>query len=453
MPLQCNYKLIESSTGFHVFATNGSRLFDVDNSMAERIGQLFLAEDEIQAKSFEQVFGTERQFIEPQAPELPKLRALSLNVAQACNLGCQYCYADTGLFGGKARVMSIETATQSIDRLIVEAGPGSDIVVGFMGGEPMLNRKVVHEATRYAAREAKRNNARAKFSITTNGTRITPEDAQLFRDYKFMVTVSLDGAREMNDVMRPSHNGSGSYDLALEGLSRIMDKGGPGHVAARITVTRKSDDLLSILRHILALGVGDAGFAPVQVSPNASLEFQREDFEWFLDQLQRCGTAAKDALIKGERFPFSNFETALNEIHRGSHRPYPCGAGAAYMSVNADGDLFGCHRLVDDPDWAMGSISKGPDTATREAHLARRHVDKQKPCKDCWARYLCGGGCYHEVDRRGRIHCDYVRGWLEFCIASYAELSTLRPEYFIDPTHYFTNFANDPSATPEIANA
>lgn len=52
------------------------------------------------------------------------------------------------------------------------------------------------------------------------------------------------------------------------------------------------------------------------------------------------------------------------------------------------------------------------------------------PCNGCWARYLCGGGCYQEVAKRGRVGCDYIRGWLAFCLASYAELSQVRPEYF-----------------------
>ena len=38
---------------------------------------------------------------EPMEP--PALRAISLNVAQTCNMGCGYCYADEGRFGGNAR--------------------------------------------------------------------------------------------------------------------------------------------------------------------------------------------------------------------------------------------------------------------------------------------------------------------------------------------------------------
>jgi uncharacterized protein len=51
-----------------------------------------------------------------------------------------------------------------------------------------------------------------------------------------------------------------------------------------------------------------------------------------------------------------------------------------------------------------------------------------QPCSTCWARYLCGGGCYHEVARRGRPGCDYIRGWLAFCLGAYAELSMIYPQ-------------------------
>ena len=203
-------------------------------------------------------------------------------------------------------------------------------------------------------------------------------------------------------------------------------------------MTPSSGPLLPILEHVLSLGVDDAGFAPVIASPTGREQLSQEDLELFLERMLECGESAKTALLEGRRFPFTNFETALNEIHRGSHRPYPCGAGAAYLSVSADGGLYACHRLVDDPDFGMGDIASGSDIAARTTHLAERHVDKAEPCRSCWARYLCGGGCYHEVERRGRVACDYIRGWLEFCLAAYAELSVICPDYFINPQSYLS---------------
>ena len=45
----------------------------------------------------------------------PPLHALSLAIAQKCNLGCTYCYAQQGEFGGAAKNMTRETADQAVD--------------------------------------------------------------------------------------------------------------------------------------------------------------------------------------------------------------------------------------------------------------------------------------------------------------------------------------------------
>ena len=69
------------------------------------------------------------------------------------------------------------------------------------------------------------------------------------------------------------------------------------------------------------------------------------------------------------------------------------------------------------------------DTEAARRHFAEsRHVDRQEPCRSCWARYLCGGGCHAEVLSAGRSGCDYIRGWLEFCISLYPAVLTQRPD-------------------------
>jgi uncharacterized protein len=98
--------------------------------------------------------------------------------------------------------------------------------------------------------------------------------------------------------------------------------------------------------------------------------------------------------------------------------------------VSADGELFACHRFVNDPAGAMGNLDRGVDPSRQAAWLTNRHVHFQEPCRSCWARYLCGGGCHHEVIHRGRPACDYIRGWLHYCLQAYARLLEKRPEFF-----------------------
>lgn len=421
--LETDLRLFQSDIGSHLFVVDGSRIYDLAPELANRVQESWSALDSFPVDSFS-------PYINGQPLTPPPLASISLNVAQACNMSCSYCYADTGKFGGHARLMSLDVAKATVDRLIAESDPAVGLVIGYMGGEPLLNRNVVHETTRYAVQAAQAANRQIRFSITTNGTLLQKEDAELFAEFPFTVAISVDGTREQNDAIRAMNDGSSSYERLQAGLALLNRYGRPQHLAARITVTPKTGNLLPILDHVISLGFDEVGFAVVLVSPDPSLAFAPEDFTSLLQQAIACGQKALQEIKAGRAYPFSNLETALYEIHRGSHRPYPCGAGAAYLSTNAEGKLFACHRLIDDPQFAMGNIWKGSDLQARTDHLTRNHVDNIEPCKRCWARYLCGGGCYHEVSRRGRIGCDYIRGWLDFCLSAYVELSTIRPEYF-----------------------
>jgi uncharacterized protein len=433
-PPTADLRLFSSRLGTHLFVADGSRVYDVDAGTAARIERLLSDPGGPNAPALWRSVGLipegGRRRIDDTPLEPPPLHAVSLNVAQACNMSCHYCYAETGTFGGRPRLMTREVAEAAVERLIAESEPGARLLLGFMGGEPLLNRDVLHHATRYAARRGAASDRVMRFSITTNATLLTPADAALFAEFPFGVQVSLDGRREENDAARPLNGGGSSYDRAVAALGLIERVGRPRQLTVRVTVTPRTGDLLPILDHLIGLGVDDVGFAAVVVSPSPAHAFAPGDFPRFLERMIACGRATLERLIAGERYPFGNFETALREIHRGSHRPYPCGAGAAYLSANAEGRLFACHRLIDDPAFAMGDVHTGSDLAARRAHLTASRVDRMTPCQTCWARYLCGGGCYHEVSRRGRIGCDYIRGWLEFCLTSYVELSAARPAYF-----------------------
>lgn len=449
LPLHAQVHPFRSRLGSHVLAVDGSRVYDVDASTGDAIETALTGDRDVDRALSARLramgllaadAAARRIGPEPLAP--PPVQSISLNVAQACNMSCGYCYADEGRFGGDTRVMDPETARGIVDRLIAESAPHSTVVVGYMGGEPLLNRRVVHETTRYAAAAASAAGRRARFSITTNATVLRAQDAELFAEHAFTVAVSVDGNRAQHDVVRRMRGAGSAYDRMRAGLAVFDRHGRPAHLAARITVTPRTGPLVPLLDHVLSLGFDEAGFAAVVSSPLPGLAMGPQDFAVFLEEMIACGERALAEIRAGRPYPFGNLETALQEIHRGTHRPYPCGAGAAYLSANADGALFACHRLVDDQSFAMGSAADGSDIAARAAHLAHRHVDRQEPCRTCWARYLCGGGCYHEVQRRGRPGCDYIRGWMDFCLRAYVELT------YDDPAHLAFPAAGDPVSTP-----
>ena len=278
---------------------------------------------------------------------------------------------------------------------------------------------MVQASTRRAHELALEHGVKLNFSITTNGTLLTEADADFFEEYGFAVTISLDGPREVHDALRPYRNGGGSFDAIMRRLSPLLARQKRMQVTARVTVTPANLGLRSTLDEFVAAGFYSVGFSPMLASPGGAGEMQAGDLETMLGEMIDCGRKYERRVLAGERYPFANLDNALREIHRGTHRPYPCGAGAGYFGVSADGELSACHRFVGDEEGAMGSLAKGIDRDRQAEWLATRHVHKQEPCRSCWARYLCGGGCHHEVIRRGRPACDYIRGWLHYCLEAY----------------------------------
>lgn len=424
------YRIIESPAGRHLFVVDGSRLFGL-GALSDDFDDHRLAE------VLEKVLSGKRVAIDGLPLVPPPLQTLSLNLAQACNMSCDYCYADEGAFGARARLMSLEVAHASVDRLLQDADGSRDVVIGFMGGEPLLNREVLHRVAPYARERAERRGVRVRFSITTNATLLQASDVQLFAEHQFQVAVSIDGDRARNNASRRLRSGASAYDCIMRSMHLFEQWGRPRHLSARMTISAGARDLSNQLEHVFALGFDSAGFAPVLSSPRRDLELAGPDFGILLEEMKECGRRAETALLQQRRYPFSNYEIALQQIERGTHRPYACGAGAAYLSVNADGELFACHRFVNDTDHHFGNVRSGSDFAARARYLAQTHVDRQQPCSGCWARYLCGGGCQHEVQRRGRPGCDYIRGWLDFCLSSYCVVRERAGGYFENAETWF----------------
>jgi uncharacterized protein len=423
--------LIVADGAHQLFLPQGSRLFGIDAAMAGAFAADMRMADStaLQQRLSDLDLGC-APYIDDTSPEGLKVRALSLAVAQSCNLGCSYCYARGGAFGGAAKVMNMETARKSVDLLLSQVLPGERVNLAFLGGEPLANRGVLHDATRYAAAQAELKQVPLTFSITTNGTLVGASDIRLFEEHGFAVTMSLDGTQEAHDRLRPFKNGAGSFARIMANIAPMLAAQHKMQVSARITVTPRNLDLRATLDAFVDRGFHSVGFSPMLSAPDRADEMQHADLALMLEQMVDCGEEFEQRTLAGRRYPFANLANALREIHKGTHRPYPCGAGAGYFGVSADGNLSACHRFVGDESGDMGNLAGGVDRESQSRWLAARHVHRQEPCNNCWARYLCGGSCHHEAIHRGRPACDYIRGWLHYCLATYGRLSRARPELF-----------------------
>lgn len=361
----------------------------------------------------------------------PAPQSISLNVSNSCNLGCSYCYASQGGFGGKqAAPMSWQTAQTTIDRLLVHADPQAPITIGFMGGEPFVNRDLIRRCVAYGAAQAARRGLDIRYSVTTNGTLLRAEDHELLRAHRFAVTVSIDGGADVQNRQRPSTTGTrDSFGELKKRLQPLIEEPGLAKLSARATVTSSSLALREQFESIVSLGFTDVGFSPLRAAKEIAGALIDRDWEIYQDAIIDLARSELSRALAGKPIRLANFGIAMKQLYVGACSPFPCGAGGGYFSVSASGEWYACHRAIGQDEYRLGDNANF-DHEKRKAFLATRHVHAQTDCRVCWARYLCGGGCHQEKSRRTTASCDFIRNWLTFCLESYCELNAARPDYF-----------------------
>ena len=187
--------------------------------------------------------------------------------------------------------------------------------------------------------------------------------------------------------------------------------------------------LLARFEAILSLGFREIGFAPLRAAKPGGDALRDEDWPKYLDAIVEISKSELERACHNSPIRLTNFAVALKQLYRGACSPYPCGAGGGYFSVAANGDWYACHRAVGSPTFHLGN-NDGLDPERRREFLEARHVHAQPACRQCWARYLCSGGCHQEASSRSDSSCGFIRGWLEFCLGAYCELTERKPGFF-----------------------
>lgn len=369
----------------------------------------------------------------PIDPAATPLGTLVLEVAQACNLRCTYCYAGGGSYGGTARLMQPELARRAARYLIEASGQRESVTLVLFGGEPLLNLAALAAAVEEGEAAARERGKKLAVSLTTNGTRFTPDTVDFLREHRIAVSVSIDGPPDLHDTNRryPGRGGRGSYADIVDGLHLLRSRRGR-QPAARVTLTPEQwGRVPEVFDHVLGLGFLEVGIAPASPVSTALLPTPAQDealFAGFSALAERfVGTARS-----GQVLPFGNLLDLLGRLHVGQVKAAPCGAGLGYLALDTEGRFFICHRLAGAGRFQVGDLDGGVDYARIRACLDEQAAPRQRACAACWARSLCAGGCHYENHLR-EIElglppggsCAFIRRWLELGIRVYAELAQI----------------------------
>jgi uncharacterized protein len=362
---------------------------------------------------------------------LPGISHLVMNVSHDCNLKCTYCYADAGTYGRAGVLMSPGMAVSLVDFLLDTTWDNS-VMVTFFGGEPLLNFEAVEAAVERGERRAHELGKKISFALTTNATLLDRRIISFLCSHNMKLTASVDGIRESHDRHRKYRNGRGSYDTVM---ARLKELRGKLHVPIRATLTRGNVDVVSLMDHLQEVGFHEIGFAPVDAIEE-ELCLDETEMERMLEGFEILGGRFLAEARENRVYGFTNIMNLMRLFHQGDSRPLPCGAGIKLAAASPEGEFSLCHRFAGNEAYRIGSIRDGMNDDRRRELLEPSLVSEKPACRACWARHLCGGGCYYLSHiHHGNIRephqptCSFLRKWYDYGIKVYSILALENPTF------------------------
>ena len=303
---------------------------------------------------------TADDYLDPEAamalPKAAVVKALCLHVSHDCNLRCKYCFASTGDFGtGHRMTMDLDTAKKAIDWVVAKSGSRRNIEVDFFGGEPLMAMDVVKGTVEYARSLEQTHNKVFRFTITTNGVLLDDETIDYVNREMSNVVLSLDGRQEVNDQMRPTVNGKGSYEVIVPKYQKLVAQRGTKDYYVRGTFTRDNLDFAGDVLHMGDLGFRHVSVEPCSGSPEDPHAIRAEDLSRVEEEYEKLA----GLLLERKDINFFHFNVDLTQGPCVIKRLRGCGAGCEYVAITPDGDIYPCHQFVGKEEYRMGSVLDG----------------------------------------------------------------------------------------------
>ena len=321
------------------------------------------------------------------------VKALCLHIAHDCNLACRYCFAEEGEYQGRRALMSYEVGKQALDFLIQNSGNRKNLEVDFFGGEPLMNFEVVKQLVAYGREQEALHNKKFRFTLTTNGILLNDDIMEFANREMSNVVLSIDGRKEVNDLMRPSRNGKGSYDLILPKFKKVAESRNQNNYYVRGTFTHNNLDFSEDVKHLAVSGFKQISVEPVVAGEEESYAIKKEDIPRIFEEYDKLARYMIEKKKAGQDFNFFHFMLDLSGGPCVAKRLSGCGSGTEYLAVTPWGDLYPCHQFVGEDDFLMGNVFEGVKKTDLRDEFKCCNVYAKDKCRDCFARFYCSGGC------------------------------------------------------------
>jgi len=317
----------------------------------------------------------------------------TLCLTHACNMRCSYCYA----VDKRASSMTWKTAKRAIDCCLAETLSRSKLrqcraitQLGFFGGEPLLEWKLLQRATEYTEEECSRLDILLKKTVTTNMSLLDEEKASWLKDHRFQVALSLDGAADRHNLLRRMADGSPSHANCAGALQWFRGK----NVNSEMILVVDPHNISGLADSVQWL-VDQEMFSYI-LSPNYNAVWSEAARAQWQVEIERIGIIYQQCFRDGRPIRIDIFDSKIEaHIANPLQRCGQCSFGGNQIAVAPDGRFYPCVRivgLIDRAGMEAGDVSSGIDSR-RLARLAPTGSVPSGECNDCLARPRCKNWC------------------------------------------------------------
>ncbi len=286
--------------------------------------------------------GQPRGFIQTHA-----LDELWLHTGTACNLACPFCLEGSRPGDNRLQLMRFNDAKPYIDEALTLGVKQ----FSFTGGEPLINKDMVHILD-YALRHR-------PCLVLTNATeplikRLTQLEPLCEHPYQLHFRVSLD---HFEASRHDAGRGEGMFALALEGLRKLHEMG----------------FALSVANQVLA------DVPPEEVSRQFSAVFRAAGLPEDLPRIEFPEFYPPATEVSAPQITQSCMADFQSEKSR---RDFMCAFSRMVVKINGQTKVYACTLVDDDPDYALGETL----TQSLQVPVSMKH-------HRCYSCFRFGASC------------------------------------------------------------
>ena len=319
-----------------------------------------------------------------------KIKIITFQVTDACNLCCSYCYQ----FNKGTHIMSFETAKKFINYIFdCKHKPNSPfyiddtigLIIDFIGGEPFLQIDLIEQITEYFEQRFAEEPEDSwsifhAYSFSSNGTLYFTDKVQKYiKKYgeRISVGITVDGCKEFHDKCRLFPNGKGSYDLAIAAaLDQLNNYNNP---STKITISPDNVDyFFQGFKNMIELG-----FTVIHANCVFENVWNNKYAKKYYNQLKLIANYIKENNLQ-DKIYFVIFEPnnykPLNE--KDKHTTW-CGTSNNMYALDYKGDIYTCIRFMESSlsqePIIIGNIEHGIGVTNKE----QKWLNEFKKCERC----------------------------------------------------------------------